>query len=324
MKIAFVGAGWVANRHLGKLAAEAELEIVGHVSPVAKEIETATKRWGGRGYTSVKDLLAHERVDAAWITVPPAVHGAIELAFLEKGIPLFIEKPLSADRATAEEIGRKIRAAGVMAAVGYHWRAMDTISEVKQFLLANPPRMVLAAWHDSTPPPTWWHYQKTSGGQMVEQATHLFDLARYLIGEAAVMDAIGRVNERPDYPDSDVADVSVALVTFANGVPGVFSATCVLGGPVDIYLKIVCEGTMITITQTEVIFETGQDKRVICADEDPFLREDRAFIRAIQTDDPALLYSSYDDALKTHALCHDVLERYQQKVQQSGTFSSGR
>ena len=324
MKIAFVGAGWVANRHLGKLVAENDLEIVGHVSPIANELETATKRWGGRGYKTVKDLLAHERVDAAWITVPPAVHGAIELAFLEKGIPLFVEKPLSADRATAEEIGRKIREAGVIAAVGYHWRAMDTILEVKKFLVSNPARMVLAAWHDSTPPPTWWHYQKTSGGQIVEQATHLFDLSRYLIGEAKVVDAIGRVNQRPAYPDSDVADVSAALISFFNGVPGVFSATCVLSGPVDIYVKVVCEGTMITITQTDVTFETADDKRVIRVAEDPFLIEDRAFLDAIQSNNPALLYSSYDDALKTHSLCHDVLEKYQQTSQHSWSLTTGR
>lgn len=314
MKIAIVGAGWVANRHLGKLVEEKMVEIVGHVSPVTKELEAATKRWGGRGYKTVPDLLRQEHVEAAWITVPPAEHGGIELAFIEKGIPIFVEKPLSADRATGEEIGRKIHKKGVIAAVGYHWRAMDTIPEVKKFLDNNPARMILAAWHDSTPPPTWWHFQKTSGGQMVEQATHLFDLARYLIGEAKVVDAIGRVNQRAAYPDSDVADVSVALITLCNGIPGVFSATCVLGGPVDVYVKVVCEGMMITITQSEVTFDSVHKKNVIRVIDDPFLNEDRAFMKAINANDQALLFSSYEDALKTHALCHDVLEIYQQKL----------
>ncbi len=314
MKIAFVGAGWVAGRHLGKLVEEKDIQIVGHVSPITQELETAVKRWGGRGYETVHDLLKHEKVDAAWITVPPAEHGEIELAFIEKGIPIFVEKPLSADRATGEEIAGVIREKGVIAAVGYHWRAMDTIPEVKNFLDRNPARMVLAAWHDSTPPPTWWHFQKTSSGQIVEQATHLFDLARYLIGEAKVIDATAHVNERAAYPDSDVADVSAALVTFAEGIPGVFSATCVLGGAVDIYVKIICEGTMITITQTDVTFESSYKKSVIRMGDDPFLVEDKAFITAIKNNDAALLFSSYEDALKTHSLCHDVLEKYQQKL----------
>ncbi len=313
MKIAFIGAGWVANRHLNQLAEVKNLEVVGHVSPITQELLTATKRWGGRGYKSVTDLLNHEKVDAAWITVPPAEHGEIELALIKKGIPIFVEKPLSADRATGEEIGRKIREMGVIAAVGYHWRAMDTIPEVKKFLVDNPARMVLAAWHDSTPPPAWWQKQETSGGQMVEQATHLFDLARYLVGEAKVIDALGVKNERPNYPDSDVADVSAALIHFANGIPGVFSATCALGGGVDIYVKIVCEGVMITITQTEVCFDYSKNKRVLPVQKDPFLMEDLAFMDTIKHNKPDLLFSDYEDALKTHALCHDVLEKYRQK-----------
>ncbi len=314
MKIAFIGTGWVANRHLGNLVKETDLEIVGHVSPVTKELDVATQRWGGNRYTSVKDLLAHETVDAAWITVPPSEHGEIELAFIEKGIPIFVEKPLSADRSTGEKIGRKIRESKLIAAVGYHWRAMDTIPEVKNFLKENPARMVLAAWHDSTPPPTWWHRQATSGGQMVEQATHLFDLARYLVGEGKAVEALGSTHQRPAYPILDVADVSAALVQFDGGVPAVFSATCILSKPHEIYVKLVCEGALITITQTEVIFETGAEKREIRLRNDPFLSEDRAFIEAIKNNDPGLLYSSYEDALKTHALCHDVLEKYQQKA----------
>jgi myo-inositol 2-dehydrogenase / D-chiro-inositol 1-dehydrogenase len=311
MRIAFVGAGWVANRHLRSLATEADVEVVGHISPLPKELDVATHRWGGRGYRTVKDLLANEKVDAAWITVPPGEHGEIEAIFLDQGIPLFIEKPLSADRETGERIGAAIREKGVIAAVGYHWRAMETIPEVRQSLASNPVRMVLAAWHDSTPPPLWWRHHETSGGQMVEQATHLVDLARYLVGEARLLQSCAADCPRAAYPDADVASVSAALLRFAEDVPGVFSATCVLGGPAEIYVKLVCEGLLITITQTGVTYETGKEKREVRLEKDPFLIEDRAFLQAVRGDDPRLLFSSYEDALKTHALCHDILEQYQ-------------
>lgn len=311
MKIAFIGAGWVAGRHLGQLITQKDLEIVGHVSPVAQELEAATRQWGGRAYSSVADLLKHEKVEAAWITVPPGEHGQIEVAFIERGIPIFVEKPLSADRETGEKIGAKMREKGVIAGVGYHWRAMDTLAEVKERLAGNLPRMVLAAWHDATPPPVWWRHQKTSGGQIVEQATHLFDLARCLVGEARVLDASAAIHPRLAYPDADVASVSAALLRFNDSIPGVFSATCLLGSQAEVYLKMVCEGLLITVTQTEVVYETHSEKRKVRLGNDPFLTEDRAFIRAIQSNDPSLLYSSYEDALITHALCHDVLEKYQ-------------
>lgn len=314
MKIAFVGAGWVANRHLSKLANESAIEIVGHVTPISKELEKATRRWGGRGYVSVDDLLRTEKVDAAWITVPPDAHGEIEMAFIQRGIPIFVEKPLSADRATGEMIGQSLNEIGIIAAVGYHWRAMDTIPEVRDYLAKNPARMVLAAWHDSTPPPVWWRHQHTSGGQIVEQATHLFDLARYLVGEGTLEDAVGNINPRLAYPDSDIADVSAALVKFPKGVPGVFSATCELGNQVEVYVKFICEGTMISVTQMNVVFESSHQKIEKRVMNDPFLSEDLAFIDAINKNDPGLLFSSYDDALKTHSLCHDVLEKYWRKM----------
>jgi predicted dehydrogenase len=314
MKIAFIGAGWVANRHLTSLENEPGLEVVGHVSPLAGEVEAAQKRWGGRGYASVDNLLGHEKVDAAWITVPPGEHGEIETAFIEKGIPIFIEKPLSADRATGGEIGEALRRKGVIAAVGYHWRAMDTLPGVKAYLAGNPARMVLGAWHDATPPPEWWRHQKTSGGQMVEQATHLFDLARYLVGEACVLEAAAFAAPRPAYRDADVASVSAALLDFEAGQPGVFSAACILDNQAEVYVKLVCEGALITITQSGVTYETGKEKREVRLGNDPFLDEDRIFIRAIQQDDPSILLSSYDDALKTHALCHDVLEQYRRRA----------
>jgi predicted dehydrogenase len=314
MKIAFIGAGWVANRHLSSLENEPGLEVVGHVSPLAGEVEAAVKRWGGRGYASMDGLLAHERVDAAWITVPPGEHGEIEKTLIEKGIPIFIEKPLSADRATGVEIGETLRRKGVIAAVGYHWRAMDTVPAVKEYLAENPARMVLGAWHDATPPPDWWRHQNTSGGQMVEQATHLFDLARYLVGEAHVLDAAAFAVPRPAYLDADVASVSAALLNFDAGLPGVFSASCLLGNQAEVYVKLVCEGALITITQTGATYENGKEKREVRLGNDPFLDEDRIFIQAVQQDDPSLLRSSYEDALKTHALCHDVLEQYRRRA----------
>lgn len=49
--------------------------------------------------------------------------------------------------------------------------------------------MVKGTWHASTPPPAWWLSQGRSGGQFVEQATHL-------LGEAVVTHAVADRRER--------------------------------------------------------------------------------------------------------------------------------
>jgi myo-inositol 2-dehydrogenase / D-chiro-inositol 1-dehydrogenase len=308
MKIAVIGTGNIARRHLGVLASQPDVELVGVVSPTPEHAGAAAQKWGGRPYTNHEALLRQEDVEAAWICVPPGAHGPLERDLIERGIPFFVEKPLSADRRTANEIASALQASGLVAGVGYHWRALDTIPEVRRVLADNPARMLIGAWHDAVPPPEWWRYQATSGGQMVEQATHLFDTARTLAGEARVMSATATRHGQAAYPKGDVADVSAALLRYDTGATGVYTATSLLGGLATAHLQLVCEGLLITITRDGVTYDTGKDRRRVPVGNDPFLDEDRAFLAAVARRDPGLLICSYAEALRTHRLCFDVLD----------------
>lgn len=309
MKIAMIGTGWVAQQHLRVLANEPDIGIVGHVSPTFAHATTAAQRWGGRAYINHVDLLDHEEVDATWICVIPGAHGTLEHDLIAHRIPFFVEKPLATDRRTAEQIAAQVADSGVIAGVGYHWRALDTLPEVLHVIAENPPRMVLGAWHGTTPPSPWWGRHALSGGQIVEQATHLFDLARLLVGEADVLSASASRYERPAYPDADIANVSVALLRYQSGATGIFTATCLLDRAETVHLQLVCEGLLITITPRSVTYDTNALRRKVRTHKDPFVVEDRAFLQAVRERNPHHLISSYADALHTHQLCCDVLDR---------------
>jgi len=315
MRVAMIGAGNIGSKHLSILTGEPDVELVGIVSPDPARGRAAAEKWGGRPYTRLEDVLLHESLDAAWVCVPPNAHGAIEAALMAAGIPFFVEKPLAADRATAEAIAIALERSRVMAAVGYHWRAMDTLPEVRAALAENPPHLILGAWHDALPPPNWWRHQATSGGQIVEQATHLFDTARHLVGEATVVAATATRYGQTAYPDADVADVSAAILRFTGGATGVFTATCLLGGLAAQYVQLVCEQLLITITRRGVVYDTGRNQREVLLGNDPFQVEDRAFLAAIQSNDPRYLVCSYADALHTHRLCFDTVEAAGGEVQ---------
>ena len=308
MRIAMAGAGGFADAHLGYLTGRDDIEVVGHLSRREESRVLAARRWGGRAYGGIDELLDNERPDALWITVPPNAHGSIEQACIERGVPFFVEKPLSADRETAARIGGALQSSGLLAAVGYHWRAMDTMPAVREAIAGRPPRMVLAAWHGATPPPAWWRRQEASGGQMVEQATHLFDIARHLVGEARVIGASAERLDRPAYPNLDVATTSSAVLEFEGGAKGIVTATCLLEGSAEVYVKLVCEGMLITITREGVTFDEGREVRHLRLQEQPLAREDAAFIEALETGDGSHLFCSYEDALRTHHLCFDVLD----------------
>lgn len=306
MNIAMIGSGGMARRHLVTLAAEPGVTIVGHASPTPGHAEEAAQRWGGKAYTSHEALLEKENLDAAWICVPPGSHGAIEGDLIGRNIPFFVEKPLSADRETPEEIAALLDHRNLIVGVGYHWRALDTIPEVQRTLAEHPAKMILGAWHDRTPPPRWWRKQESSGGQMVEQATHLFDMARYIAGEARIVAATADRHERPDYPEMDVADVSSALLRYDSGATGIFTATCLLYHKAEVHVKVICEGLHITITQNSVVYDDGHERREVRTGNDPVQSENRAFLAAVRQNDPSLVTCSYADALNSHRLCLDV------------------
>src|SRR5687767_13425181 len=182
---------------------------------------------------------------------------------------------------------------------------MDTLAEVRETIAENPPRMVLGAWHDAMPPPVWWRHRTTSGGQIVEQATHLFDTARHLVGEASVIAATATRYGQAAYPDADVADVSAAMLRFESqgslqgGATGVITATCLLGSLAAQYVQLVCEKLLITITRRGVVYDTGQHQREVPLGNDPFQAEDRAFLEAVRRNDPRWVVCSYSDALQT-------------------------
>lgn len=309
MRVATIGTGGIARRHLTCLEREPEVEIVGHVTRTAQHAADAAARFGGRGFTDFRQMLDQTEPEAVWICVPPGTHGAIEEALIDRSIPFFVEKPLDANCTAAEAIARRLEASNApIAGVAYHWRAMDTVQAVREALDRNPARMVIGAWHDSTPPVQWWWREETGGGQMVEQATHLFDIARHLVGEAEVAGAVGGRHERAAFPTMDVPSVSAALLRYGAGAIGVFSATCLLAGPASVRVQFACDGLLVTLTGGGVILDSGGERQEMPCRNDPFLDEDRAFLEAVRTGDASRLLCTYADALLTHRLCCGVRE----------------
>jgi predicted dehydrogenase len=301
-RVGFIGAGGIATRHLGDLLSFEDVKVVGLADPAVERARDLAARCGGKAYGDFRQMLDDEELDALYICVPPFAHGEPELAAIERALPFFVEKPLSVDPDTAEDIARKLQAAGdFVTSVGYHWRYLDTTERAQELLSANPARLALGYWLDATPPPAWWVKEAESGGQMVEQTTHVFDLARVLVGDVTTVYAAGSRIERPAFPESDVYDVSTATLHFATGALGSISSTCLLNWPHRIGLHLFCEGLAIEMNEREIMVDVGKGRPVQPAQGDPFVREDRDFIDAVQGK-PNKIRAPYAEALKSHRL----------------------
>ncbi|HEU5433437.1 MAG TPA: Gfo/Idh/MocA family oxidoreductase [Thermomicrobiales bacterium] len=307
-RVGFVGAGIIAERHLRDLLECEDVAVVALADPRGERARELAQRCNARVYPDHQAMLAAEDLDAAYICVPPFAHGGSEAALIERRIPFFVEKPLSIAYADAERTADAIDRADLVTAVGYHWRYLDTVERAQRLLAERPARLALGYWLDSTPPPAWWSVEAQSGGQFVEQTTHIFDLARLLVGEVESVQAMAERTPRAAYPDADVAEASVAMLRFASGAIGSIASTCLLNWPHRIGLHLFCDGMAIELSEFDLMVDVGNGRPLQRAEGDPFAREDRDFIDAVQGK-PNRIRAPYAEALRTHRLATTTAAR---------------
>jgi predicted dehydrogenase len=298
-RIGFIGVGGIARRHLGVLEQFDDVELAGFADTDLDRAVDAASRYGARAYADHQALLDDPELDAVYICIPPFAHGEAERAVIARGLPFFVEKPLSLDLAVAEELAASVEQAGLVTAVGYHWRYIDTVEEARRRLADNPAQLISGYWLDQTPPPPWWWRMDRSGGQMVEQTTHIIDLVRYLVGDVVQVFGLAGHKDRDAYPGLDVPTASTASLRFASGAIGNLASTCLLEWGHRVGLHLFAEGLALELTDHDIMIDVGQGRPVLHADSDPVRKEDRDFVDAVRGETNRIR-CPYGEALKTH------------------------
>jgi myo-inositol 2-dehydrogenase / D-chiro-inositol 1-dehydrogenase len=283
------------------LAGFDDARLAGVADSDAEAAERLAAAHGARRYPGHRELLDAERLDAVWICVPPFAHGPIERDVLAAGLPMFVEKPVAADLAVAEEIAALVEQAGVPTATGYHWRYLDTIDEARALLAIDPPRLVQASWVDKVPPPPWWSRRDLSGGQTVEQTTHVLDLLRVLAGDVLEVTALAARFPCEARADADVDDVTAATLRFASGAVGSVVSSCLAAAKHRAGVELVCDGRVLELSESELAVSDRDGRRVRAADGQAKVRVDRDFVDAVRGRTTEVR-APYAEALRSHRL----------------------
>ncbi len=313
-RLALIGAGWITPVHLAALDRLGRTRLVAVVAGRLERAQATAARQGAAAYDDLGRMLDEQRPEVAYVAVPPSRAIPIVEALVARRIPFLAEKPLAAlDSEGPERVAAAVAAAGLVAAVGYHLRGLEALPEVRERLTTRPASLVVARWLDATPGPTWWHTEVGGGGQVVEQATHLYDLARALVGEATVIGAAS-VRDEPVVPEgADVVDATAAVLRFDSGAVGSFANTRRLAGA-TIDISFASDGLLTTVRRagTEpggwaIDFDDGAGVVTRSAERDPYEIQAEAFLDAVDAGDPTRVLSSYADAVKTHRLTRAVV-----------------
>ena len=314
MRIGFIGVGGIAQGHLRNLEAMEDVRIAAVCDLDPERLRQAAERYGAAAYTDFDELLASERLDGVYVCIPPFAHPAPERAAIERGIPVFIEKPVGLDLDAARRVLDLCKQKDALTAVGYQWRYTGGIDRVLERVAQEPVGMVLGFRMGSLPATPWWRVKAKSGGQEVEQTTHQFDLARYLAGEVEEVYAAQACRLLGDVPGFATHDVGAVTLKFKSGAVGNFASTCALGKTYRLGLTLVLKGLAIEIDKEGVHFVASRGAEEHIPAGSPNFEADRAFIHAIRTGDRSQIRCDYEEGVKTLALTLAVNESAERGV----------
>jgi UDP-N-acetylglucosamine 3-dehydrogenase len=135
-KLAIVGVGGWGKNHARVLHDFGSLVAICEIDPQrGKEL---ADRYDARLYSSLDDMLNNEKkLDACLVCTPTETHSGIAKRIMEKGMNVFVEKPLSFSSKECEEMMDVAERNKVILTSGYIERFNPAVQEVKRLIDCN-------------------------------------------------------------------------------------------------------------------------------------------------------------------------------------------
>ena len=116
LKIGVLGAGHLGKIHLRLLQESSVYELVGFYDSQPQIAAKISRKFGYRSFSEVDSLL--DEVDVIDIVTPTISHFELGKKALEKGLHIFLEKPITATVEEANELVTLAKAKGLLGMVG--------------------------------------------------------------------------------------------------------------------------------------------------------------------------------------------------------------
>ena len=233
LRIGMVGAGFVGEYHAQDISKLDGQELVAIAEPVEGLRNQCAARFSvRRAYAGWEDLVADQRVDVVYICTPNDLHLPIAAAAMEAGKDVVCEKPLARNLADARAMVEKARQTGRKLFVTFNRRFEPGFQQAKQAIEAGMigrPFLALTTFIGNefarmSDPNSWkGTKEKSGGGVLIDNGSHMIDLLRWYLGDAAAVTAWGgRLVTAAQNKEEDTA---TAVIEFESGAVGEFCFT---------------------------------------------------------------------------------------------------
>ncbi len=209
-KVAVVGVGYFGNLHAEKYADSTEADLVAVCDIVRERSDSAAIKYSAVSELDYREL--YGRVDAVSVVVPTNAHHAITKDFLEQGIHVLVEKPISSSLDQADDLIKLADANRLVLQVGHLERFNPAVLGLEHVL--SRPRFIECR---RTSP---YRQRGTDTNVVLDLMIHDIDLILDI-----VKSPIERIEAIGVPVLSDVEDIADARIRFADGCIATFTAS---------------------------------------------------------------------------------------------------
>jgi predicted dehydrogenase len=322
LKAAVIGVGMMGRNHVRIYGLMDNTRLVAVADPSPKALESIGRIYNARVYTDYLQMLEQEKPDLVSIAVPTCLHREVAVAAMQRGVHVFLEKPISGDVDEGQQIIDAAQQAGVKLAVGHIERFNPAVIELKKQLDAGQLGRIFQI-HARRVGPFPPRIQDV--GVVIDLATHELNLLEYLTGSR--VDTVYAETESEIHATHE--DLLTGILKFKDGTIGILDINWLT--PTKIReLSLIGEKGMFLVnylTQDLYFYENesangnweglavmgvseGRLIRYNIKRKEPLLAELEAFVDAILHDTAPLIGG--EEALRAVMLAQKLIESGQQ------------
>lgn len=133
-RVGMIGCGGIAGTHVSRLAKMQDVQFIAFCDVVREKAQAFSSQYGGTIYEDFHKMIGTEKFDVVYICLPPFAHTDEVQVAAEKGINIFIEKPIALTMRLADDMARAVNKSGVRSQVGYILRFGAGVERAKEMI----------------------------------------------------------------------------------------------------------------------------------------------------------------------------------------------
>lgn len=213
LNVAIIGCGGIGRLHAYAYSHLDNVNLCALIDFDQARAQALADEFGGKVYRSIDEV--PEKLDLVSVVTPPSTHYAIVMDLLDRGIPVFCEKPITMDIEQAKEVARKSRESGIPVGVGFKMRYEPIFVKAKEMIGEVGKLFAVSVVKNQpyTESPRQWIKDT---GCMYELSVHDYDLVHFIMDSKPV-----KVSAKLDYSLNWKRENQAYLdIEYDNGVVG--------------------------------------------------------------------------------------------------------